>query len=109
MTKHTTPTQNQTQAQSNNAPIFVKRSGAVVSKLWENETSDGRPVLSITFARTYTDPESGEYRESKSFYDTDVLKVAHLAERMFAAMTARRKELKQASRYQETPLLDRQG
>lgn len=62
-----------------NPPVYTHRDGALSAKVWRNETHDGRPFYSVTFARTYTDPETDELRESRSFQQTDVLKIQRLA------------------------------
>lgn len=60
--------------QPGNPPIKTHRDGAVFAKVWRNEREGGEPFYSVTLGRTYSDPESGEVRESRSFSGTDILK-----------------------------------
>lgn len=64
---------------ANNPPIETHRDGAVSAKVWRNYTKEGEPFYSVTFQRTYTDPQTDKPRESASFQGTDLLKLQQLA------------------------------
>jgi len=64
-------------AQANSGPIQTLRDGAVVVKLWLQESKNG-PFVTATLGRTYQDRQSGEYRESRSLGGTDLLKAQAL-------------------------------
>ncbi|MDJ0685160.1 MAG: hypothetical protein QNJ84_10690 [Alphaproteobacteria bacterium] len=69
--------QNETQNPKKDAPIQTLRDGAVVVKLWRQESEKG-PFVSATLGRTYQDKRTGEYRESRSLGGGDVLKAQAL-------------------------------
>ena len=57
----------------NDPPLQTLRDGAVVVKLWRQESKNG-PFVSATLGRTYKDEQTGEYGESRSLSGTDLLK-----------------------------------
>ena len=59
--------------QKNAPPLQTLRDGAVVVKLWRQESKNG-PFVSATIGRTYRNEETGEYGESRSLSGTDLLK-----------------------------------
>ncbi len=60
------------------APIQTFRDGGVVVKLWRQDGGENGPFVSATIGRTYRDPKSNEYRESRSLGGTDMLKAQAL-------------------------------
>lgn len=62
-----------------NPPVQRISDGAVSVKVWRNFNQDGLAVYSTTFQRSYTDPKTGEPRESHSLYKDDLLKLPELA------------------------------
>jgi hypothetical protein len=70
---------NQASNGAKNPPVQRISDGAVSVKVWRNLNQDGRAVYSTTFQRTYTDPKTGEPRESSSLYKDDLLKLPELA------------------------------
>jgi len=84
-------------------PIFSLRDGAVVGKLWANPKEDGGTSLSITFARTTTDRETGKLKESRSFYGTDALKVGRLAGRLYDEKLRIEQDMKKEDHTYSTP------
>lgn len=64
---------------TNNPPVETHRDGAVSVKVWRNITKNGNPAYSVTFQRTYTDPNTNQVAESRSFGGTDILKIPQLA------------------------------
>lgn len=65
--------------QAKNPPVQRLSDGAISVKVWRNVNQEGRAVYSTTFQRTYTDPKTGEPRESNSLYKDDLLKLPELA------------------------------
>ncbi|MGF1463322.1 MAG: hypothetical protein ACFB2Z_09170 [Maricaulaceae bacterium] len=68
-----------TEGAKNPPPVAVHRDGAVNIKIWRNIAQDGQAFYSATFGRTYTDPASGQLRESASFQGAELLKLQQLA------------------------------
>lgn len=60
-----------------NAPIQTLRDGAIVVKLWQQNSENGLYVTA-TLGRTYQDEETGQYGESRSLGANDVLKAQAL-------------------------------
>lgn len=71
-------------------PIVTHRDGAVSAKIWRNHTNNGDPFYSVTFQRTYTDPQTDKPRESTSFQGTDLLKLQQLAGEAYKSITHHR-------------------
>ena len=65
----------QTQGQP---PLQTFRDGAVVIKLWRQESQEHGAFVSATIGRTYRDQATGEYREYRSLSGTDMLKAQAL-------------------------------
>ena len=63
--------------QQNNAPLQFLRDGALVVKLWRQESEKG-PFVTATLGRTYKDQATGEFKESRSLGETDMLKAQAL-------------------------------
>lgn len=64
---------------STNRPVATHRDGTISIKVWRNFARDGRPVYSTTIQRTYSDPKTGEPRDSHSLSRDDLLKLPELA------------------------------
>ena len=62
----------------NDPPLQTLRDGAVVAKIWRQESPEHGAFPSVTIGRTYKDKATGEYQESRSFSGTDVLKAQAL-------------------------------
>lgn len=87
--------------EAKNPPIATHRDGAVSAKVWRNFSKDGDPFYSVTFQRTYTDPQNGEPRETNSFIATDVLKVQQLAGEAYRTINHERRQEKRYARAQD--------
>ena len=59
-------------------PLQTFRDGAVCVKLWRQDSPESGPFVSATVGRTYRDPVTGDYRESRSLGGTDMLKAQAL-------------------------------
>ena len=75
-----------------NKPIDTIRDGRLKASIWKNEGENG-PYLSVTFAKTYTD-KNDQPRDSQSFSDTDLLKVAEIAREAYSVSRDLRFDLK---------------
>lgn len=84
---------------TNNPPVEVHRDGATSAKIWRNVNKDGNPHYSVTFQKTYTNPETQQIAESRSFWSTDILKVKQLAEKAYDSI-GRMRELDKSERHQ---------
>ena len=74
-----------------NAPIERLSDGAVSAKIWRNTSKEGKPFYNVTFARVYTDPQTGKPAETQSFSGTDVLKIQRLAAQSYHVIDRHRK------------------
>ncbi|MEW7006733.1 hypothetical protein [Lentilitoribacter sp. EG35] len=64
-------------------PVERINDGSVNAKIWRNHSKDGKPFYNVTFARTYTHPQTGQPAETYAFSGTDVLKIQRLAEKAY--------------------------
>ena len=75
-------------------PVKQIRSGNVVVSIWENEKRDGNGrYRSVTIQRTYRDGD-GKWRYADSFFERDLLQVAHGVTKAFDACGEIRSEAK---------------
>ncbi|KGB27082.1 hypothetical protein HPDFL43_00007520 [Hoeflea phototrophica DFL-43] len=86
-----TPQDHQTGG-SGNAPVERFNDGAVKASIFRNVSKEGRPFYNVTFARIYTDPQTGQIAETQSFSGTDILKVRRLADQAYHAVDRLRKQ-----------------
>ncbi|MEM6913436.1 MAG: hypothetical protein AAF511_05615 [Pseudomonadota bacterium] len=61
-------------------PVHTERDGAVAFKVWENTSKDGRVYHKVTLDKAYTDPATGQTQSTRSFDQSDLLKIAQLAQ-----------------------------
>ncbi|MEO0514750.1 MAG: hypothetical protein AAF086_05575 [Planctomycetota bacterium] len=66
--------------QTTNLPVHRETMGSVSAAIWMNHTDAGDPFYVTTLTRTYRDPESGEWKDSASFGQRDLLAVAHVCQ-----------------------------
>ncbi len=59
--------------QNDRAPLQTLRDGAMVVKLWRQDSEKG-PFVTATIGKTYKDKATGEFREGRSLGETDMLK-----------------------------------
>jgi len=81
------------------APLKTLRDGAVVIKLWQQNSKNG-PFVTASIGNTYKDPKTGEFKESRSFSETDLLKLQELVPEARKEAMLWREHLKGAERYQ---------
>ena len=63
--------------QQSNGPLQTLRDGALVVKLWRQDSEKGA-FVTATLGRTYKDQATGEFKESRSLGETDMLKAESL-------------------------------
>jgi hypothetical protein len=63
-----------------NKPETIRERGGLNAKVWRNATAEGRTYYSVTIVRTYRAPDGG-FRDSSSFGEDDLLRLARLATR----------------------------
>lgn len=73
-----------------NRPVDTLRDGGLKATIWENKR-DGNSNFSLQFRRGYRDSK-GNYRDSDSFFSSDLLKLAHLAGRAYDRMNEIQRE-----------------
>ena len=59
----------------------LRERGGLKATIWKNTNSSGRAFYSVEFSRTYK-TEKG-YAETRSFRDSDLLVLAHLASKAY--------------------------
>lgn len=67
--------------QTTNLPVHREAMGSISAAVWLNQSESGDIFYVTTLSRTYRDPESGEWKDSNSFGQRDLLAVAHVAQR----------------------------
>lgn len=97
MAKSQPPPTQENSSKIKNPPIAYARDGAVVGRLWKNQRPDGSFSLSATFACIYTDSD-GEFREGRSFYGPNILRVEKVASRLHHAALKERRAMKAAAK-----------
>lgn len=59
-------------------PIKTHSDGSIRLKIWRNEVSSGTPYFNVTIEKSYFEPESGKWRDTKLFSRDDMLKLQPL-------------------------------
>ena len=72
------------------SPEDVLRDANLKASIWRNESEKG-PYYTTTLARTYKD-EQGDYRDTHSFSQNDLLRVAELARGAYGRVNEIRRE-----------------
>ncbi len=66
---------------ANNKPTQTLRDGLLKATIWKNEGDKGA-FFSVNLTRSYQD-EAGNYHDSDSFSNSELLRIAHLATRAY--------------------------
>lgn len=103
-TQQTPTAQNSTEPQHKNQPVDVQRDGNVKATTWQNESDHGT-YYSTSFSKVYQDG-NGNFRESKSFSGTDLLKLSMLAQSSYTRANELRREQEQAHGQESAPNKD---
>ncbi|WP_300016426.1 hypothetical protein [uncultured Roseobacter sp.] len=82
--------------QKKKTPVERLRDGNIKASVWENTHEKGAHH-SVTFSRSYQDKE-GQYRDTQSFGQNDLLKLSRLAEKSYDAIRERRTQIRQTTR-----------
>lgn len=62
-------------------PVETIRDGAIKAAIWKNESENGT-FFAVTFARTFKNGDS-ELRDTDSFSGSQLLRLAHLADKAY--------------------------
>ncbi len=81
------------QSSSNQPPRHECRIGSVRGAIWENQTKEGKTVLSATFSRSYQ-AANGDWRDSTSFNARELCLLAGVIQRVLARMETEQAALK---------------
>ena len=76
--------ENQNETNQSNKPVKSLRFGAIEASIWENESADGRPTHSVTFARSYK--VGDDWKTSTSFRTEHLLLLAKAADQAHTAI-----------------------
>ena len=84
---------------SNNKPVAVVRDGSIKASVWRNasDRTPGGHFYSIRFTRTYKDA-GGMFQDSDRFSDTEALRLARVAEKVYDKVVALRDDDRAARR-----------
>lgn len=77
-----------------NIPVHREQMGAICASVWMNQSDGGDPYYVSTLSRTYRDPDTGEWKDTNSFGQRDLLVIALVAQRAALKIS----ELNQADR-----------
>ncbi len=72
-------------------PVDTIRDGAIKASIWKNESEKG-PYFATTISRSYKNAD-GDWKESRSFNSSDLLKVAEVARLAYARTNDLRRDL----------------
>lgn len=72
-------------------PVDTIRDGAIKASIWKNESERG-PYFATTISRSYKNAD-GDWKESRSFNASDLLKVAEVARQAYARTNDLRRDL----------------
>lgn len=87
--------------QTKSAPVAVHRDGAVSAKVWPHVSKQGNVFYTSTVQKTYTDPATGQPRETRSLNEKDLLKVPRLTEQAYDSIKRFRAQDRQNAKAQE--------
>lgn len=65
-------------------PIEKLRDGSITATIWANQNDDGKTRYSVNFTRSYL--KDDVWQETTSFSNTELLRVAHLAQQAYTAI-----------------------
>ena len=88
-------------AQAPKRPVDTIPDGNLKATIWRNEAESG-PFYATEFSRTYKDRE-GNYRDSRSFVGSDLLKLSELAREAYTRTSELRREDRENSRDMDDP------
>ncbi len=80
----------------NNPPQEIIRDGNIKANIWRNDGENG-PYHTTSFARTFKN-QDGEYRDSQSFSQNDLLPLAELARNAYSRVNELRREHSQSKK-----------
>jgi hypothetical protein len=78
----------------NNPPQEIIRDGNIKANIWRNDGENG-PYHTTSFARTFKN-QDGEYRDSQSFSQNDLLPLSELARNAYTRVNELRREHSQS-------------
>lgn len=73
-----------------NKPDHVVRDGSLKAAIWKNRSDDGS-YYTVTLAKTYKD-QDGNLRDTQSFYQSDLLRIAELGRETYGKIRDLRRE-----------------
>ena len=66
---------------ANNRPTATLRDGRLKATIWKQSSENG-DFYQVTFTRSYQD-DAGEWHDSSNFSGSELLRIAHLAQRAY--------------------------
>ncbi len=93
--------------QKGQPPLQTFRDGAVVVKLWRQDSPENGPFVSATIGRTYRDPATGAYRDAQSLSGADMLRAQALLGEAHREALKWRQYFRETDRRQDQPAADR--
>lgn len=84
----------------NNKPIQQFKDGAVNIKLWEQSNKDGNRYVNASVGKLYKDQQTGQWQESKSFSQSDILKLQTMLPQVHQEMQKWQEYYREAAKQQ---------
>jgi len=87
--------QTQPQSPSGNPPVIIHWDGAVFAKVWENESHKGGVYFNVRSGKLYTDPKTGQTRETQSLQKSDLPKMQFVMGEAYRSISLLQQNIKQ--------------
>ena len=86
-------------------PVIKHNDGAVFAKVWENESDKGGVYFNVTSGKLYTDPKTGETRETQNLQKSDLPKMQYVLGEAYRSISM----LQQSIKLEAKPEQEKQG
>ena len=87
--------QTQPQSPSGNPPVITHWDGPVFAKVWENESQKGGVYFNVRSGKLYTDPKTGQTRETQSLQKSDLPKMQFVMGEAYRSISLLQQNIKQ--------------
>lgn len=96
MSEHNNQTQElQPQSPSGNPPVITHWDGPVFAKVWENESPKGGIYFNVRSGKLYTDPKTGQTRETQTLQKSDLPKMQFVMGEAYRSISLLQQNIKQ--------------
>ena len=96
MSEHNNQTQQtESQSPSGNPPVITHWDGPVFAKVWENVSEKGGVYFNVRSGKLYTDPKTGQTRETQSLQKSDLPKIQFVMGEAYRSISLLQQNIKQ--------------